>query len=222
MGESGLTLIEVTLMLVATTAIVAALSRPMAAVLQDVRVAAATTYMTQLRDAILNCLDDIGFPEFKVDGDGKGKGDDRLLMLVSDGDIPSCNAAATDGCGGVAETSTGMCCTTRTKSWVRPVDADSDGATSFTFVDFFDRHLILDAPGNSTANAYVTAWRGAYMNTPISADPWGNRYMFSAENLNLFPGTANVLSAGPDEQVDTTWDTAVTTAGADDLVTFVQ
>ena len=200
----GITILEITLLLTVTTALVGALTPAVAAFIQDARIATATAYMAQLKTAILASLSDIGFPEFKVD------------------DTPTCNASATDGCGGTAVTSTGMCCTTRTKSWVRPVDADSDASTIYTFVDFFDRHLVLDAPGNNTGNAYVTSWQGAYLNAPIDPDPWGNRYMFSAENLNLFPGTADLLSAGPDEAVDTTWDLATTTAGADDLVLFVQ
>lgn len=208
----GLTILEVVLMMTVSMAIVAGLMPTLADVVQDARITAANDYMADLRTAILNCIADISFPEFKVDGDGKG-GDDVVRMLVSDGDIPTaCNVSVTDGCGaGQTE-----------KSWIRVVQPDSDGATIFTFVDFFDRHLILDMPGNHPANAYVTTWRGAYINAPIDPDPWGNRYMFSAQNMNLFPETSNLLSAGPDEEIDTTWDLAVTTAGKDDIVLFVQ
>lgn len=209
-SASGLTLLEITLMLTMILAIVGALAPSLGAVVRSARVTRATEDMADLKTAILACLSDISFPEFKVDGDGKGKGD-GVDMLVGDGDIPSeCGASATDGCGAAA------------KSWIRVVEPDSDGSTIFTFVDFMDRHLILDAPGNNTANSYVTSWRGAYVNGPIDPDPWGNRYALSAGNLNLFPETANLLSAGPDEKIDTTWDQAVTTAGADDLVLLVQ
>lgn len=208
---SGLTMIEVTLMLTATVTLVAGLAPTLSSVILDAQVTSATTYMADMKTAILACLADISFAEFKVDGDGKG-GDDVVRLLVSDGDIPSeCGVSTTDGCG------TG----TTEKSWIRVVEADSVPPV-FTFVDFLDRHLILDAPGNNAANAYVTTWRGAYMSTPIDPDPWGNRYALSAQNLNLFPETTNLLSAGPDEKIDTTWDLAATTAGADDIVLFVQ
>jgi len=214
--ERGMTLIETTIVLVATAVLVAALAPVAAAALTDARIAAATTYATNLATAINNAVSDISFPEFKVDGDGKG-GDDVVRMLVSDGDTPDqCNVSTTDGCG---TPTTGFL---PEKSWIRPVQPDSNGTTIFTFVDFFDRHLILDMPGNHVANAYVTSWRGAYINTPISADPWGNRYMFSAQNMNLFPETSNVLSAGPDEAIDTTWDLATKNANADDIVVFVR
>ena len=214
--ERGLTLIETTLVLVATAVLVAALTPAAAAALTDARIAAATTYATSLATAINNFVTDNGFPEFKVDGDGKG-GDDVVRMLVSDGDIPDqCNVSLTDGCGAPT---TGFL---PEKSWLRPVQPDSDGATVFTYVDFFDRHLVMDMPGNHINNQYVTSWRGSYINGPISADPWGNRYMFSAQNMNLFPQTSNVLSAGPDEAIDTTWDTATMNANGDDIVVFVR
>jgi hypothetical protein len=215
-STSGITILEITILLTVTMALVGALAPAVSAFLRDARIATATAYMAQMKTAILDCLDDISFPEFKVDGDGKG-GDDRVRLLVSDGDIPQvCNVSVTDGCGVPTPPST-----TPEKSWLRPVQPDSDGSTTFTFIDFLDRHLVLDAPGNNTANAYVTTWRGSYINAPIDPDPWGNRYMFSAQNLLLFPQTANLLSAGPDEAIDTTWDLAATTAGADDLVLFV-
>jgi hypothetical protein len=209
-SASGLTLLEVTLMLTMTMALVAALAPSVGAVVQTARITRATDDMTDLKTGILACLSDIGFADFKVDGDGKGGGD-TVDLMVSDGDTPSeCGASATDGCGAGA------------KSWIRAVEPDSDGTTTFTFVDFMARHLIEDAPGNNTANAYVTTWRGAYVNGPIDPDPWGNRYALSAGNINQSPETTNLLSAGPDEKIDTTWDLAVTTAGADDLVLFVK
>jgi hypothetical protein len=209
-SASGLTLLEVTLMLTMTLAIVAALAPSVGAVVQSARTTRATDDMADLKTAILACISDIGFPEFKVDGDGKGGGD-TVDLLVSDGDTPTaCGASAVDGCGAGA------------KSWIRAVQPDSNGTSTFTFVDFMARHLIDDAPGNNTANAYVTAWKGAYVNGPIDSDPWGNRYALSAGNMNKSPQTADLLSAGPDEAIDTTWDLAATTAGKDDLVLFVK
>ena len=75
------------------------------------------------------------------------------------------------------------------------------------------------------------AWRGPYMTAPIAPDPWGNRYAAnvkfldpkadsgnSTPQLNGYTEDCVVLSAGPDEEVDTPFAVDGLTPGDDDLL----
>jgi len=79
------------------------------------------------------------------------------------------------------------------------------------------------------------AWRGAYITAPIDPDPWGNRYMANVEfldpkansdgdntrHINGVGGWANdvvVLTAGPDEEVDTEYAADGLPPGDDDII----
>jgi type II secretory pathway pseudopilin PulG len=92
--------------------------------------------------------------------------------------------------------------------WVRPPDGFD--------VDYLEFFLIANNPGNDPDRAFpspddcsaipaldsVRAWQGAYVSVG-AGDPWGNRYMVNA--LYLPSGDLEdvvVLSAGPDEEVD--------------------
>ena len=79
---------------------------------------------------------------------------------------------------------------------------------------------------SNAANAYNTGggnpWRGPYMNGPIDADPWGNRYAINAEwGVSPTNNDTVVYSAGPDEQVDSAYAADGLTAVDDDLVVLV-
>ncbi len=72
----------------------------------------------------------------------------------------------------------------------------------------------------------LRAWNGGYMND-LTTDPWGTKYYFNG--LHLKPGsTANatfVLSAGPNQTIDTEFTQAATgtfTVGDDDIVQRVR
>ena len=75
------------------------------------------------------------------------------------------------------------------------------------------------------------AWRGPYITAPIDPDPWGNRYASNVHFLPARTGTGNctphqngfafdvvVLSAGPDEEVDTKFAVDGLTPGDDDIL----
>ena len=123
-------------------------------------------------------------------------------MLVSDGDTPR-----TLGAGGSA-------------LWDDPVDPAAAQP-----VDFLERHLVTNTPGG--AGAYTTAggapWRGAYISAPLDPDPWGNRYAVNV--LHLRTSTTNdvfVMSAGPDEEIDTAFTVDGATPGDDDIIAVVR
>jgi len=78
------------------------------------------------------------------------------------------------------------------------------------------------------------AWRGPYMTAPIDPDPWGNRYAINSIYLDPCANSSNddvaeqghggweydcvVLSAGPDEEIDTLFAVDGLTPGDDDII----
>jgi type II secretory pathway pseudopilin PulG len=83
------------------------------------------------------------------------------------------------------------------------------------------------------------AWRGAYLSTPVRPDPWGNRYAVNVGFLKSSTTTAItgitagfattdyprldvfVLSAGPDEEIDTRSAQDGAVPGDDDVIYIV-
>jgi hypothetical protein len=198
-SEAGVTLLEVTLMLTATAALMAALAPTVSSTIRHGEIAVATQAMTDIQTQVLDALTDLNYNAFTVDGVKNGT---EVRMLVSDGDIPR----EVSGAGSA--------------SWQLPVD-DTTG-----LVDFLERHLVTDSPRGSAANAYAPpgnsgAWRGAYLTAPIDADPWGNRYAVNTQYLTGGNEDVVVMSAGPDEQIDTAFTANGLTAGGDDLVVLV-
>ena len=109
---------------------------------------------------------------------------------------------------------------------LRTAEGDTPAANDATWLsataDTFTNQLEKNAPGGA-GTAYPTtgdfAWRGPYMG-PIRMDPWGNRYLSNANKL--LPNASNavwVLSAGPNETVETTFSQgrAAPTVGGDDI-----
>jgi hypothetical protein len=198
--EAGLTLIEVTLMLLVTIALVGALTPSIAATVRHAEAAAATTSMTAIQLQLLAALNDMSYSDFTRDG---VKNSTAVELLVGDGDIPR-DLAAT----GSAE-------------WQRPVD----NATGL--VDFLERHLVTNNPRGNAANAYAPpgnsgAWRGAYLDGPIDPDPWGNRFAVNAEFFGNATPDVVVYSAGPDEQIDGAYSGNPLVAVDDDLLVLVE
>lgn len=131
---------------------------------------------------------------------------DPVEMLVSTGDTPALGPGAED-------------------EWVSPPDR--------VWVDFLEYYLISNTPGNERTRAFpslddcgvplagtldaIRAWRGAYLNVG-GGDPWGNRYMINTALLvGNSGGDVVVLSAGPDQEVDSAFYTDGFVPGDDDI-----
>jgi len=207
--ERGVTLIEVALVLTVTVAIVGALAPTLAAVVRNAETTAANTAMTNLKNQIITMistdLGPIGYSYFTINGTTTGT---QVQLLVSDGDIPrDCSATA------------GAC-----TSWQATVNSTTG------LVDFLERHLVTNAPRGSAANDYPNDegatpdayWKGSYLTAPIDPDPWGNRYMVNVQYLGASTNDVVVLSAGPDEEIDTEFTAVSLSAGGDDLIVLVE
>jgi hypothetical protein len=99
-------------------------------------------------------------------------------------------------------------------------------------------------PTETTAGAFARAesagfnsefaWRGPYITAPIAPDPWGNRYAANVKYLDPRSRSANetpgangyaqdvaVISAGPDEEVDSSFIVDGVTPSDDDVICVV-
>jgi hypothetical protein len=179
-GDSGITMVEVAVILVVTLAIIGVLAPTISAVILRAETVAATTALNDIDQAINNVLGDMNYTFFNFDG-VKNSEASRVFLMVGDGDTPR----EVSGTGSA--------------TWQQAVNA--------TTVEFLEWHLLTNTPAGNPANAYnppgaATEWRGAYLNGPMDPDPWGNRYMVNVEYLGASNNDVVVYSAGPDEEID--------------------
>lgn len=176
----GVTLVEATIVLLVSAILIGVAAPVTSRSLDSARLTRATEDAKAIRTAVHNLVTDCcagGFDPFTATGLAGGA---TIHLAVSDGDIPYLGEAAD----------------LRWDDIVNPAAAVP--------VDFLERHLVTNTPGGT--GAYVTGspgWRGAYIGGPIDPDPWGNRY--AVNTLYLKSTTANdvfVISAGPDEIID--------------------
>lgn len=197
-SDRGITLIEATIVLTVAAILTAAAAPIASRTLDRAKLARASDDAVAIKTAINNFVSAFtSFTPFTTTGTNGGA---TVEMLVSDGDIPFSAIGAT-------------------------VWDDVVNPAVSPEVDFLERHLVTNTPGG--AGAYTTAgggpWRGAYINAPINPDPWGNRY---AVNVNYFRTTTTndvfVLSAGPDEEINTAFTMNGAIPGGDDIIAVVR
>lgn len=203
----GMTLIEATIVITVAAVLVAAAAPAASRTLDRARITRAVEDAEAIKTAITNWRDDV-FQGFSIDGTVSGTNVD---MLVGDGDTPS--ASLTDDNGSVAGVQ---------MRW------DDSVNNTTGVVDFLERHLVTNNPRGSSANGYPLSggntWRGAYLNAPIDPDPWGNRYAVNCKFLRSPSNTKNdviVLSAGPDEEIDTLFEKDGIFPGDDDIIVMI-
>jgi len=192
--RNGISLLEVVIILAAAAILAGALTPTLLTSIRKAKLARAQTQACAIKDAILAALSHISTDGFVQDASLPPEQQQPVELAVSDGDIPELGP---DG----------------DALWTRPVN--------FAEVDFLSCHLVTNSPGNDAAHAYPN-WLGAYIEAPIDPDPWGNRYMVNT--IYLRSGSTYdtvVLSAGPDEEVDSSWSQNGFVAGDDDIFCLV-
>ena len=246
--ESGFTLVEVSVLLSVLVILSAMIAPVLSNTLSATRLAAAHNEMTAIAQALQQFLEDLGCEVVPQNTTGaspvtglvnaptvqppvapptgtSGTALQSLTLaastacsaanicdgpvvelLVSAGDIPAIGPEGDE-------------------EWTLPPDG--------TEIDFMEFFLVTNTPGNDAGRAFpnpddcgvvpdplagVRAWQGAY--TSIGAgDPWGNRYMVNT--AFLVTGEIEdvvVLSAGPDQEVDTAFAQDGLVPGDDDLI----
>jgi type II secretory pathway pseudopilin PulG len=133
---------------------------------------------------------------------------DAVEILVSAGDIPALGPEGDE-------------------FWVDPPDGE--------WVDFLEYYLISNTPGDDAGRRFPTledcgdvivdlfsgvrAWQGAYVAIG-GGDPWGNRYAINTYLLTQTDGAdVVILSAGPDQEIDSQFYMDGFVPGDDDIAT---
>ena len=246
----GMSLIEASIVLAVFALLSAVLAPAAAGYIDTARQARAREDLQVIAEAIQQFISDNGESYFLQVGKGffaeePPVHDDsvRVDMLVSDGDVPTLgsgisgetywtqavNSTTVDTLANHLVENTPAEDTFGTTAYRNPTDISVGGGGSN--IDF--------ARAESGGFNAPYAWRGAYMRGPVSADPWGNRYAVNVGFLkpstttaiaNVTAGFATtdyprldvfVLSAGPDEEIDTRSAQDGAVPGDDDFIYIV-
>lgn len=245
-----MTLVEATVILAVVSTLAAILAPGINGYVEQARQARARQDVQTIGNAIQDFVTDNAEHQFLIiasngsdDSDPPTRFDNnRVNLLVSDGDIPTL-ASAISG----------------ESFWTQEINTGT--------VDTFSNHLIENQPTELSTSRYRNAndiavgtpggnnidfardtssgfnapysWRGPYLRGPVDPDPWGNRYAANVVFLDPSP-TANitgltagftfaqyarldvfVLSAGADEEIDTKSAQDGAVPGDDDIIHLV-
>ena len=171
----GFSLAEVTIMLMTMSVLTAVMSPAIGDYVNDARHLKAADDVRVLA---------VSFSRFLFDARMAGPSDrtwQRYEVLVGEGLAPEL------GEGGDA-------------AWVRDIDQSAVGR--------LDDHLITNTAGYKTAAdnpaaMWVRGWRGPYLASGITPDPWGYRYAINVGGWSTRGAHVVVLSAGPNGRIET-------------------
>lgn len=202
-----MTLLEAMVVMVVVSLLTAAVAPSASRTFDRVRFARAIEDAEAIKAAVRVFRTELpGYSGFVTNGGATGN--PTVELLVSNGD-----ASAEAGAGGDIR-------------WQSPV-ALAPGP-GFVVTDFLENHLVTNNPfGGAAPDAYslggVNAWRGAYISAPVDPDPWGNRYAVNTKWMRDADTDTDVvvLSAGPNEQIDTPFAADGVAAGDDDVMVVV-
>lgn len=103
-------------------------------------------------------------------------------------------------------------------TWQGPLD----GQSVVSMEDVLYSNSVGLPLGEDERGGLAFGWNGPYLQLPIQADSWGNRYAINTAHLGSDGFSTFVLSAGPDGAVNTPFSVTVPPADADDLVFIIE
>lgn len=249
-GERGMSIIEATIVL-GLLAVVAAMMAPTIQNYVDTaRHARAREDVKVIADAIQSFITDTGENMFLQNGSNGAQNytpptradANRVDLLVSDGDVPPLSAAVvTETFWTQAVNSTNVDTFSNHLIENNPEEAAGNryrNPSDITITTPGGNNIDFARSSSSGFNA-PHAWRGPYLRGPVDPDPWGNRY---AANVAFLDPAATgaitgitagfvfadyprldvfVLSAGPDEEIDTKSAQDGAVPGDDDVIYIV-
>lgn len=241
-GERGLSLVEATIILLVLSTLGAVMAPSMATYLNDSRQTAAKSEAEAIGTAIVQLLRDIGSRCLRLNGTTDCTVTNRVDLLVTTGADPRGIDLAQAPDVTLADS---QAATEATVNWLPDGSAPSQQ-------DLLEHQLIDNAnPSPYPVPTFTggggprnkVGWRGAYLNGPITADPWNARYQvntiflgvaINAVDTGMTPNQLQeglreaawnrdvlVLSAGSNGIVETSFGGTATggvTAGGDDVI----
>ena len=234
-------LIELTIILVVLSILCAILAPVIDRYVRNAKVIRCREDVQALGMAITMFIEDTANSYFMMDGSPWPKGGagysrpdqsepNRVDMLVSDGDIPEVGPDGADDWAASANF-----CTVDFLAYhlvTNTPGGNPDDTAYRTPSDLVNPHSDpMFARTESGGFNSEFAWRGPYITAPVDPDPWGNRYAVNVIYLDPQADTAGgtsvengfaedvvVLSAGPDEEIDTLFAVDGLTPGDDDIL----
>lgn len=228
-GQRGMSLVEVTIILMTLALLTAVIAPSMADYINDARQTKAKEDVEAIGTGLARMLRDAGVPFALRDGTvaiaDRYKKANRVDVLYGPGAIASVDTTAHPNfLPGAADV------TTIPLNW---------GLAPGAGVQSLEAHLVVNTPTyaspiNPPANGsggprFAVGWRGAYI-SGLSADPWGNRYevnsvLFGASSDSGDKGWNHdvvVISAGANSVMDSNFAQPGFTAGIDDVIYVLQ
>ena len=184
-GNRGLSLVEVTIMLLVLMTLTGVLAPSIMDFVHDAQWVKAKEDCEAIGVSVARLTRDVGAC-LRFDGRGACTKSNRVDILYSNG--PDITAADLGGDAVVGFDGGG--------STAGPLNWDADGARG----DSMDRQFVTNGGGSgypapSDDGPYGPGWRGAYLSSPVGPDPWGHRYLVNA----VFLAVARDAAAGGGE-----------------------
>ncbi len=243
-AAAGFTLVEVSIILMVLTVLSMILLPGIGSYLRDARLARARSDLSAIAAAIDRFLEDTGEQAFRCFGNGKRETTGSTISdpsspdpwyvvgtLVSDGDTP--DGGAPDDVWRWREPVDGHAVDSMANHLVQNTPGQNRAARYRTPEDLFTREVSNQFALQTQVGFNARfAWRGPYLSAPVRSDPWGNRYAVNVKYLD--PGSDSsewnahgwiqdvfILSAGPDEEIDTPYEIDGVVPGDDDLIRVI-
>jgi type II secretory pathway pseudopilin PulG len=200
-GERGMSLIEATIILMVLATLTAAISPSIADYSNEARQVKAKEDVEAIGTGLLRMLRDTGSRCVRKTGTTDCTKANRVDLLVSAGNNP---VAVSNGADAVLTDAESWQDATTAVNWLPDTQAPSAGQR-----DTIDEQLILNSTTPYTSAGFTggggpkmkLGWRGAYLNGPISGDPWN--HIYQADTIFLTVATDATDTAGaPDQTVE--------------------
>lgn len=190
--ERGLSLVEVTIMLMVLSVLSAVMSPVIGDYVNDARHVKAAGDVQVLAAT---------FSRFAVEARTAGPGDqawDRFEVLVGEGLAPGVAP-------GVDE------------AWLGEPDRHRVGLLEDHLITNVPGYLTA----RTSVGPWCPRWRGPYVSGGIGPDPWGNRYAINVAHWSRGSASLVVLSAGPNGLIETPFAGEATARGGDDVIAVI-
>jgi type II secretory pathway pseudopilin PulG len=193
-----MSLVEATIILMVLATLTAVISPSIADYNNDARQVKAKEDVEAIGTGVLRLLRDTGSRCLRKTGTTDCTKTNRVDLLVSAGNTPR---AISNGADAVLADAESIQDATLALNWLPDAQAPSAGQR-----DTVDEQLIVNTTTPYTAAAFTggggpkmkLGWRGAYINGPVSGDPWGNLYQVNSVFLAV--ATDATDSAGAPDQ----------------------